>query len=102
MLCVIAVALVGDAMAKMVQKERNKDLVGTWASGAGNVLTGQNEKGEAFFNPMKRHFIVPKTAGYSYSFTLDGHFEMAKFTYNSDGAYCVVTTDACRQASGLL
>lgn len=86
-LCVVALALVGDVLADLNQEKRNKRFEGTWASGAGNVLTGQDENGEAFFNPMKRHFTVPKTAGYSYSFTVDGHFEMAKFTYHSNGSY---------------
>lgn len=33
---------------------------------------------------MKRQFSVPKTAGYSYSFTEDGYFETAQFFYQSN------------------
>ncbi|WFD28637.1 hypothetical protein MNAN1_003650 [Malassezia nana] len=61
-----------------------KSLVGTWSSGSGDVLTGQNPDGSSFYNPMKRQFSVPKNAGYSYSFTEDGFFETAQFFYQSN------------------
>lgn len=79
--------LLGHAMADLATEKRNSKIEGTWASGAGNVLTGQNEKGVAFFNPMRRHFAIPPTAGYSYSFTKDGFFEMAQFTYNTNPSH---------------
>ena len=86
----IATLLLGHVMADLATEKRNRKIEGTWSSGAGNVMTGQNEKGVAFFNPMRRHFTVPPTAGYSYSFTKDGHFEMAQFTYktNSKDVHC--------------
>lgn len=80
----IATLLLGHVMADLATEKRNSKIEGTWSSGAGNVMTGQNEKGVAFFNPMRRHFTVPPTAGYSYSFTKDGHFEMAQFTYQTN------------------
>ena len=80
----IATLLLGHVMADLATEKRNRKIEGTWSSGAGNVMTGQNEKGVAFFNPMRRHFTVPPTAGYSYSFTKDGHFEMAQFTYQTN------------------
>lgn len=80
----IATLLLGHVMADLATEKRNRKIEGTWSSGAGNVMTGQDEKGVAFFNPMRRHFTVPPTAGYSYSFTKDGHFEMAQFTYQTN------------------
>ena len=80
----IATLLLGHVMADLATEKRNRKIEGTWSSGAGNVMTGQNETGVAFFNPMRRHFTVPPTAGYSYSFTKDGHFEMAQFTYQTN------------------
>ena len=80
----IATLLLGHVMADLATEKRNSKIEGTWSSGAGNVMTGQNETGVAFFNPMRRHFTVPPTAGYSYSFTKDGHFEMAQFTYQTN------------------
>ena len=81
----IATLLLGHVMADLATEKRNSKIEGTWSSGAGNVMTGQNEKGVAFFNPMRRHFTVPPTAGYSYSFTKDGHFEIC-LLYTSDAA----------------
>ena len=80
----IATLFLGHVMADLATEKRNRKIEGTWSSGAGNVMTGQNETGVAFFNPMRRHFTVPPTAGYSYSFTKDGHFEMAQFTYQTN------------------
>jgi len=69
-----------------------RSLVGTWSSGSGAVLTGQGPNGvreqpltqTSFYNPMKRQFSVPPTAGYSYSFTEDNKFETAQFFYQSN------------------
>ena len=83
---VLLISLVGSSLAQMAQGLRKLDLEGTWSSGSGSVLTGQGSgESDTFFNPMRRKFTVPKTSGYSYSFTRDGFFEMAQFTYNSSG-----------------
>ncbi|KAK0564222.1 Reversal of tor2 lethality [Tilletia horrida] len=59
-----------------VEAQNAIDIVGTWSSGAGNVVTGLQ-----FFNPTNNSFIPPKTAGRSYSFSSDGHWEQAIFQY---------------------
>ncbi|CAD6884636.1 unnamed protein product [Tilletia controversa] len=62
-----------------VRADNITSLLGTWASGAGNVRTGLG-----FFNPVTREFTLPKTAGISYSFTDDGFFEQASMTYQAN------------------
>ncbi|KAK0523134.1 Reversal of tor2 lethality [Tilletia horrida] len=74
-----AAALFGASLLLLgspVQAQNTVDIVGTWSSGAGNVVTGLQ-----FFNPTNNSFIPPKTAGRSYSFTSDGHWEQAIFQY---------------------
>jgi len=56
-------------------------IVGTWSTGSKNVQTGPG-----FANPANRTFIYPKTAGMSFSFTDDGHYEVAKYRFNGNGS----------------
>ncbi|GAA6062418.1 hypothetical protein JCM10212_006053 [Sporobolomyces blumeae] len=58
------------------------DLVGTWSTGSGAVLTGP-----AFGIPYNNSFASPAVAGYSFSFTEDGYFEQAQFTWNSNATH---------------
>ncbi|CAD6945788.1 unnamed protein product [Tilletia caries] len=73
-----AAALIGATLLLFgrAQAQNEVDIVGTWSSGAGNVVTGLQ-----FFNPTNNSFIPPRTAGRSYSFTSDGHWEQAIFQY---------------------
>lgn len=56
-------------------------IVGTWASGSRNVVTGAN-----FANPANRSFNYPPVTGISYSFTDDGWYEIARYRFNSNGS----------------
>lgn len=56
-------------------------LVGTWASGSMQVVTGPG-----FANPANGTFHYPKVGGLSYSFTGDGHYEVARYRFESNGA----------------
>ncbi|GAA5967168.1 hypothetical protein JCM11641_000460 [Rhodosporidiobolus odoratus] len=60
--------------------------VGTWSSGNGAVLTGPT-----FGVPYNNSFIYPPVAGYSFSFTDDGYYEQAQFTWNSNATnhHCI-------------
>jgi hypothetical protein len=62
-------------------------LTGTWSSGSMNVVTGPG-----FANPLNQSFMYPKTTGISYSFTDDGHYEIARYRFSSNGSQpnCVV------------
>ncbi|BGP14544.1 hypothetical protein JCM10213_001892 [Rhodosporidiobolus nylandii] len=64
----------------------NWEGVGTWSSGNGAVLTGPN-----FGVPYNNSFNYPSVAGYSFSFTDDGYFEQAQFTWNSNATdhHCI-------------
>ncbi|SPO29068.1 related to ROT1 - molecular chaperone in the endoplasmic reticulum [Ustilago trichophora] len=56
-----------------------QDLAGTWSTGSGAVRTGPG-----FWNPHKQQFTVPPSAGHSFSFTKDGFWEEASFTWGND------------------
>lgn len=64
-------------------------IMGTWSSGSQNVTTGLE-----FFNPVTQEFVLPATAGISYSFTDDGFFEEAKYQFTSNAV-----TNRCFKAS---
>ncbi|KAH8597230.1 chaperone for protein-folding within the ER, fungal-domain-containing protein [Bisporella sp. PMI_857] len=49
-------------------------LVGTWSTKSGKVLTGPG-----FYNPINDSFIEPSHTGISYSFTADGFYETAYY-----------------------
>jgi len=49
-------------------------LVGTWSTKSGKVLTGPG-----FYNPVNDSFIEPSLTGISYSFTADGFYEEAYY-----------------------
>ncbi|KDN43317.1 hypothetical protein K437DRAFT_225656 [Tilletiaria anomala UBC 951] len=68
------------------QQNNVTSLRGTWSSGSGNVVTGLQ-----FFNPANNTFTYPTTAGMSYSFTDDFHWEQALYIYQpkADNPYCV-------------
>ncbi|KAI5479024.1 hypothetical protein MNV49_004306 [Pseudohyphozyma bogoriensis] len=62
-------------------------IIGTWSTGSGAVLTGS-----AFGDPTASNsFNYPSVAGYSWSFTDDGYFEQASFTWvsNATEPHCV-------------
>jgi len=52
----------------------NTQLVGTWSTKSGKVLTGPG-----FFNPVNDSLIEPSHTGISYSFTADGYYEEAYY-----------------------
>ncbi|GAA5831970.1 hypothetical protein JCM3766R1_000176 [Sporobolomyces carnicolor] len=58
------------------------DIVGTWSTGNAAVLTGPT-----FGKPFNSSFNYPTVAGYSFSFTADGYFEQAQFTWNSNATH---------------
>jgi hypothetical protein len=63
-------------------REHNASSIeGTWASGAGNVLTGQG-----FATPAKLAFTYPKTSGVAYSFTNDGFVEISRYRFVSNAS----------------
>ncbi|KAF9235655.1 chaperone for protein-folding within the ER, fungal-domain-containing protein [Melanogaster broomeanus] len=55
-------------------------IVGTWASGSQNVITGSG-----FAQPANESFIYPPTTGLSYSFTDDGYYEIARYRMTGNG-----------------
>ncbi|GAA5869594.1 hypothetical protein JCM16303_000520 [Sporobolomyces ruberrimus] len=58
------------------------DIIGTWSTGHAAVLTGPT-----FGRPFNNTFNYPSVAGYSFSFTADGYFEQAQFTWNSNATH---------------
>jgi hypothetical protein len=56
-------------------------LEGTWASGAGNVLTGPG-----FATPANLSFHYPKTSGVAYAFTNDGYVEISRYRFVSNAS----------------
>ncbi|KAF8553651.1 hypothetical protein OG21DRAFT_1463724 [Imleria badia] len=56
-------------------------LVGTWSSGSQNVVTGSG-----FAQPANESFIYPPTTGLSYSFTVDGYYEIARYRMTGNGS----------------
>jgi len=56
-------------------------IYGTWSSGSKGVVTGPS-----FANPANMTFSYPQTTGVSYSFTTDGHYESARYRFNSNGS----------------
>ncbi|PKI85480.1 hypothetical protein MVES1_000118 [Malassezia vespertilionis] len=83
-------------------KPLSRDLRGTWSSGSQQVLTGADRNdnvrfhssskanNQMFYNPYRKQFTVPRSAGISYSFLPsngsdnEGFFEEARFQYQSD------------------
>ncbi|KAF8838909.1 hypothetical protein BDN67DRAFT_991105 [Paxillus ammoniavirescens] len=55
-------------------------IVGTWASGSQNVITGAG-----FAQPANESFTYPPTTGLSYSFTGDGFYEIARYRMTGNG-----------------
>ncbi|KAL8286435.1 hypothetical protein RQP46_004452 [Phenoliferia psychrophenolica] len=75
------------AFGQAVLAQDASTLVGTWSSGFGSVLTGS-----AFGNPtIDNTFIYPKVSGRSLSFTSDGFYEEAQFSWNSNATdhHCI-------------
>ncbi|UZJ52878.1 hypothetical protein CBS101457_002198 [Exobasidium rhododendri] len=69
------------AQAVTQQTDDPRTIVGTWATGSGQVETGLS-----FYNPINETFNVPKVGGQSYSFTSDGYWEQSLFIFTSDPA----------------
>ncbi|ORY79332.1 chaperone for protein-folding within the ER, fungal-domain-containing protein [Leucosporidium creatinivorum] len=74
------------SFAASLSQGASTDVVGTWSTGSGAVLTGT-----AFGNPVNNTFDYPPVAGYSYSFTEDGWYEEASFTWTSNATdhHCI-------------
>jgi hypothetical protein len=64
-------------------------IIGTWASGSKQVLTGPG-----FANPVQMTFTYPKVTGSCYSFDGDGHYEISRYRFQSNGSEptCIVGT----------
>ncbi|GJE92582.1 protein rot1 [Phanerochaete sordida] len=56
-------------------------IFGTWSTGSKAVSTGPG-----FANPLNQTFIYPTNTGCSYSFDEDGHYEIARYRFNSNGS----------------
>ncbi|GAA6011238.1 hypothetical protein JCM10207_008273 [Rhodosporidiobolus poonsookiae] len=83
------ISLAGGASLALAQS--GWEGVGIWSTGNGDVLTGT-----AFGVPYNNSFNYPRVAGYSFSFTDDGYFEQAQFTWTSNA-----TDHHCIEASVL-
>lgn len=96
-LCLAVLIICGRAQAVA-------SLVGTWSSGSGAVLTGSvrrhissaklfgsNAGYQGLGNPPKDEFNYPSIAGWSVSFTSDGYFEEAQYSWNGNASdpHCV-------------
>ncbi|BGP38562.1 Reversal of tor2 lethality [Rhodotorula kratochvilovae] len=77
-------ALLGGGLG--VRAQAGWEGVGTWSTGTGGPLTGPS-----FGVPYNNSFNYPSVAGWSFSFTEDGYFEQAQFTWNSNAAdpHCI-------------
>lgn len=56
-------------------------IYGTWSSGSQAVRTG-----DGFCDPTKLTFNYPKNTGVSYSFSIDGFYEIARYRFNANGS----------------
>ncbi|OZJ04427.1 hypothetical protein BZG36_02905 [Bifiguratus adelaidae] len=65
------------------------NLVGTWSTGPGAILTGPG-----FINIKNNTFITPPITGLSYSFGANGSFEEAIYIQPTNASYpgCVTST----------
>jgi len=81
MLFTYAVALLLAISPLVFSQTTNTPLVGTWSSGSKAVQTGPS-----FSNPVNRSFIYPQNTGISYSFTVDGYYEIARYRMNGNGS----------------
>ncbi|RUP20059.1 hypothetical protein BC936DRAFT_139274 [Jimgerdemannia flammicorona] len=57
------------------------DIVGTWSTGTGDVLTGPG-----FCDPVTSTFKIPASTGRSYTFSANGYFEEAIYTITSNAS----------------
>ncbi|KAF8541345.1 chaperone for protein-folding within the ER, fungal-domain-containing protein [Trichophaea hybrida] len=62
------------------------NLVGTWASKSGTVMTGPVSNIPDFYDPVNDHLKEPQLPGSSFSFTADGYFEEARYIVISNPA----------------
>ncbi|CAR26964.1 hypothetical protein ZYGR_0I02340 [Zygosaccharomyces rouxii] len=72
LLSIVSALLV--SYSSYVQAVDKKDLTGTWSSKSNQVFTGPG-----FYDPVDELIIEPSLPGISYSFTEDGHWEMATY-----------------------
>ncbi|KAI9670962.1 MAG: Reversal of tor2 lethality [Alyxoria varia] len=61
-------------LSPLVMAAIDPQIVGTWTSKTGKVLTGPG-----FYNPNKEEMLEPDLPGISYSFTEDGYYETALY-----------------------
>lgn len=83
LLAALSTQLVGVVKAQDYSSDHNvTSLLGTWSTGSGGVLTGPG-----FADPMNNDspFIYPNTTGISFSFTDDGYFEEAHYSFEANG-----------------
>lgn len=67
------------SQSAFVQAVDKKDLEGTWSSKSNQVFTGPG-----FYDPVDELIIEPSLPGISYSFTEDGHWEMATYLVSAN------------------
>lgn len=77
LLSIVSALLV--SCSSFVQAADKKDLHGTWSSKSNQVFTGPG-----FYDPVDELIIEPSLPGISYSFTEDGHWEMASYLVSSN------------------
>jgi len=65
----------------VVAQSTPSGLVGTWSSGSQHVVTGTG-----FVNPGNLTFTYPLTTGFSFSFSADGHYEIARYRMYGNGS----------------
>ncbi|TVY90352.1 Protein rot1 [Lachnellula willkommii] len=66
--------LAGACLVSSATAAIDNQLVGTWSTKSGKVITGPG-----FYNPVNDSFIEPSHTGISYSFTADGFYEEAYY-----------------------
>lgn len=77
LLSIVSALLV--SQSAFVHAETMDDLEGTWSSKSNQVFTGPG-----FYDPVDELLIEPSLPGISYSFTKDGHWEMATYLVNAN------------------
>ncbi|KAL9032378.1 MAG: hypothetical protein Q9214_007996, partial [Letrouitia sp. 1 TL-2023] len=69
----------GATIASLAAAQVDPDLTGTWTTKSRKVFTGPG-----FYDPVNERMFEPPLTGYSYSFTDDGHYEVAYYRATSN------------------